>query len=1225
MRIKRLEIHGFKSFAERTVLRFGDGITGVVGPNGCGKSNIIDAIRWCMGEMSPKHLRGRGMQDIIFAGSDTRGPLGMAEVTLTFENNGVAPPTYADYAEIAITRRLHRDGTSEYAINQAPARLRDIVDLFLGTGAGTRAYSIIEQGRIGFIVNSRPEDRRALLEELAGITRYKSRKTAALRRMESTEQNLMRVGDVVAELERQLRSLSRQAKKAEKYKRLKDQARDLDLPRAAIDWLRLNVHGKELCARVHESKLNVADEENSADAAQAAVDAERLRLGAEEQNLHARQDESAKVELELASLGRDLEHWRTQAADVKKRVLAAEDEIASAAAQSSTLSAEETELRQWLSENERQVDEKRSELAGAQAATAESKQKSAELERHIEKQRLEAMEHMHEAVRHRTRGVTLLRQREDATRRASALSEQRQNEAARRDEAKLCHADGTQARVAGEAGCERLRRELGGATTRLGGLAEAVAGLEMDLTKRRDELTERRSRLTSLKEVASTGEGMPDGVRAILAARSSQKTAVSSTAPVDSGAPSDQDDADVRQRVAGLVNAVVADTLVVEQDHERAVEAVLGERLHYLVMGSEDVCLDAVGLLARSDGGRGGFIPATLVAAAGGGVVATTGVDDLTRSWQCLADLVTEVGENAAIVEHLLGDVYFFATAAAAAAAAAEARNAGWQSHRGRSLFVSADGVVVDIAGVVIGGSGNEGGVLARQRQIRMLSKLVEQLADEVKAAAEKLNRRLAERSDSEGLARRLDDELRAAELSLANLRKDEEAALQNVERCAEREQTSALEQEQIEREIKTIDEHVAESEAQTQSCEKSKEHSEAALEELRQQLAKANTVHQANVDSLTHLRVEGAGREEKLKSKSETLKRVVHARQEFAGRLNRGQGVVTEGEGISVELTEKISTGEQRAASVSTRVDAMHKDLQTARERYELEQATVTKLETTLKSQRESLNGLRKGMHNAQLELRELEMQREKLDAMVRERHDINLIDIVGEFHLRPVYTAAEEELRLEVEEKIRALGGINLTAIDDYAEVQSRLEFLKTQQDDLNEALAALRSAISRINRLSRRRFKDAFTAVNTTFQELFPRLFHGGEARLELTDADDILEAGVEIIAMPPGKKLQNVSLLSGGEKALTATALIFSFFLVKPSPFCVLDEVDAPLDEANVTRFNELLREVSRISQFIIITHNKTTMSRTDRLYGITMEEPGMSKVVSVDLDDDQAAA
>ncbi len=1180
MRIKRLEIHGFKSFAERAVLNFGEGITGVVGPNGCGKSNIVDALRWCMGEMSAKHLRGRAMQDVIFAGSDSRGPLGMAEVTISFHNDGNVPPQYASFSEIAVTRRLHRDGSSEYLVNKVPARLRDITDLFLGTGVGTRAYSIIEQGRIGFIVSSKPEDRRSLIEEVAGITKFKARKKAAERRMESTQQNLDRVGDVVSELERQLQSLRRQARRAEKYKELRAELRDLELHQASLEMLRVAALEKHAQGEAEMLARDAEDAQAGVAARESSIEADRLRLLEVERELQREQAASAELDSKLAALERDLTHWQRQRDEAIARVHAARRDVEDAEARLAQAKNEHESHDQALGHLSASVDSDRERSYTLETAVGEMQGQISGLDRDAEALRRSAVEHIHEGARQRTLIAAIAKRDVELKNRLSQSSAELEDVARRRAEAEAKASELSERRdlLAGQISEWRARVTENRAT--LETAIRQVGESETRLRTLRDTLAERRSRLESLQEIARRFEGYSDGVRSLM--------------QPDGGEPA----------VAGI-RALITDVLDVPPDLERAVEAALGERLQYVVVDAQSVGVTAIAHLQQIAGGRSGFVPMT-----------PRTVPSMARG-NALDRVKARPGFEK-VAEYLLADVSI--------ADSLDSALVSFGDEQTPLRYVTLSGEVLDAFGTLIGGSEEGTGLLAKRREIRELEELVATLDSEHEAARASHLQLETSRLQLEVDIQQLEKDLHAADLERIETSKDLEAAMADAQRAGDRAEIVEFERSQASDELaKSASETKAAEEAASRA-EEEQRNIEQRARELGERRAGMAEELAARAEELTRAKVEGATRAEKLTGTKAAAQRLQQTMHELTQRIERGQGAIRHNETAGQELTQRIEEGQQLALTTSADALRRREELAAARERYEADRQSVAVVEQAVREQRKSGDAATERLTAVRMELQRLELERVRIGDHILERHDVRIEHVMTDYHLRPMPGPEARQKSTELDRAIKALGPINLTAIDECAEIETRYGFLVTQRDDLANALESLKRAIQRINRASRERFQEAFDAVNEMFQQVYPRLFRGGVARLELVQSqDDVLESGVEIIAQPPGKKLQNVSLLSGGEKALTATALVFAIFLIKPSPFCVLDEVDAPLDEANVGRFNEMLREISKISQFIVITHNKNTMSQADKLYGVTMQEPGMSTLVSVNLDEKKVEA
>lgn len=1175
MRIKKLEIHGFKSFAERAVLNFGQGITGVVGPNGCGKSNIVDALRWCMGEMSAKHLRGRAMQDVIFSGSDSRGPMGLAEVTLTFDNDGNAPPQYAQFSEIAVTRRLHRDGTSEYLVNKVPARLRDITDLFLGTGVGTRAYSIIEQGRIGFIVSSKPEDRRSLIEEVAGITKFKARKKAAERRMESTAQNLQRVGDVVSELERQLQSLRRQAKRAEKYKELRGELRDLELHHASLETLRLMAMTKLAQSQNEAFEREAHDAQAGIAAHESSIEADRERLLEIERALQRDQAASAELDTKLAALERDLEHWRRQRDEAVARGHAARRDLEDAEQKLEAAKAEQEAHSVTLGHLTASVEVDRERLHGLDAAHGETQGQITSLDAQAEALRRSAVEHIHEGARQRTLIAAIAKRTNELRGRLEHSTAELEDVAYRRNVAETKARQLTEQRDALVSQMTDWRATLETNRAQLQHAVSAVGESDKLVRSLRDELSERRSRLESLQEIARHFEGYSDGVRSLMQPESGT-TAVPG------------------------IRALITDVLDVPPELEVAVEAALGERLQYVVVDAQQVGVTAIAHLRSIAGGRSGFVPVE---------------PRLDNATDARGDALSRVQARPgfeAVAEYLLRDVSIVPTLDDALLA--------WAQSTTPVRYVTQAGEVLDAFGTLIGGSEEGAGLLAKRREIRELEEMVAGLTERHEAGRLEHQRLEETRGTLAADIQRLERELHAADLERIEASKDLEAAQADMRRATDRAEVVEQERTHGRDELEQIAEEARNAEEAAQRAEAEQSEIDAQSTALTEQRAALAEELVSRAEELTRAKVESATRTEKLTGIRAALERLGNQTHELQQRIHRATNGISYSDNNARELADRIEKGSELAQETSSEALRLREALNVARARYDEDRAGVLAIEQQLREQRRGSESAQERLSSVRLELQRLELERKRISDHVFERHDVRIDDVLTDFHMRPAPGADAARKVSELDRSIKALGPINLTAIEECAEIETRYGFLVTQRDDLENALESLKRAIQRINRASRERFQEAFDAVNEMFMQVYPRLFRGGTAKLELVQSDDLLESGVEIIAQPPGKKLQNVSLMSGGEKALTATALVFAIFLIKPSPFCVLDEVDAPLDEANVGRFNEMLREISKISQFIVITHNKNTMTQADRLYGVTMQEPGMSTLVSVNLED-----
>ena len=1174
MKIKRLEISGFKSFADKVVLDFQQGVTGVVGPNGCGKSNIVDAIRWCMGEQSAKNLRGKAMEDVIFIGSENRKPLGMAEVSLVFSTeDGRSPAKYLEFSEIQLTRRLYRDGESEYLINKTPCRLLDISELFMDTGVGTKAYSIIEQGKIGQILHSRPEERRQLIEEAAGVTKYKTRKQLALKKIDATRQNLLRLTDVLGEIKRQLNSLQRQAKKAERFRDYREELREIDL----LFTLR---QSNDLSAKQHQAeqelatlKQNMLEVANKANLSDHQVELQRLTLVEAEKTLTLQQEELFKGRSEAASCESGLAYRRKERDTIKERLTRLEVELASISDQRTVVTSELTRLQQQQQTTGRNFSTAESQLTTLQETQQDQEQAFEDVSQKIEALQRELFSAKGDATHCRTRQETahkrlktvderLLHHSQEQTRLADTLAENNKNKE----------------RVAAD--LFQRNREHQSTTTELqllikqeNALKEQLPKLEQRVQAKRDELSHNRSRLTSLQELEAQFAGYGQGVRLLMT------------------------ESPLRDRLGGLL----ADTLLVSEEYETAVEAALADRLQIILCDQQQDLLESLHYLYHQSGGRAQLtLPQT-----------TSTVLQTVPGTRPLLSVIEVADKAATQVRRILASVHLADNLESALKLALLYPD---------QTFVTMAGEVIASDGTVTGGraESQQSGIIHKKREIRLLQESVQSLTPELASCEEERDQIRTALQTAGHTLQGCHRNLHQLDLTIAGLTKDLQQLGTEATRLSERctlltSEQSTLEEEraglQAEQKGATTGFEEAEQRAQILEVE-SKKHL-AEQEERRRILAMAR-------EELTAQRVMVATLREQGEAHQRTVAALTDQLHDLDNRIKTAATDQTQGNNDQQRLDHELATEELRLKSLLEEQVKQDELLQAVRQCYETSTGQLALAEHEARLFRDERETMNQSHTELSLLSSSLIMQREHLELSLHDRHRLNLAELQERLGEREVDEVTARMRQVELERLVDELGEVNLMAIEEYAGMEGRYDFLSTQKADLEESLHDLQQAIHRINRTTRQRFLEAFTLINEKFQEVFPRLFCGGRAELKLTDEQDLLETGIDIIVQPPGKKLANVMLLSGGEKALTAVALIFSIFLIKPTPFCLLDEVDAPLDDANIGRFNEMVREMCAISQFIIITHNKTTMAVADTLYGVTMEEPGASRLVSVRL-------
>ncbi len=1182
MKIKRLEIAGFKSFVDRTLIDFQRGVTAIVGPNGCGKSNIVDAIRWVMGEQSPRNLRGRNMEDIIFGGSELRKPLGMAEVSLVFSTeDGRVPASYLDFTEIQVTRRLFRSGESEYLLNKAPCRLLDIAELFMDTGAGAKAYSIIEQGKIGMILNSKPEERRFLIEEAAGVVKYKSRKQVALKKIELTRQNLVRIGDIVSEIRRQMNALQRQAKKAVKFREFREEAREIDLLFAAKNFIEVSGDKKvveeeflDLTARLERLSAEMAGVELSLEGRKTALLEKEKALAAAQERIYLIKSEIQGSESrrefqkkELEKLERHQDRLAGEKKGLQGQLLEGEAELKNHEAMGEILTSlmgvegrDLIEAENGLEEIVRQENSAAGQLEGARrellSALAEIGQ--------FNNQHAAASKRMMAVVENIARNA----------REMLGLKEKLDESGKRKDELEKL-----QAAFAGEK--EFLADTLTILRSRENEIKERSVELYRKLQGKRDELSKKGSRLHSLQELEAQFAGYGQGVRSLF----------------------------LTDRFKGKFRGLLADFIEIEEKYELALETVLAERLQYVLCESRSDAFSAIAYLKETSGGRCSFMMDDAQVPA---------VRPLPDGMAGLIDKIAVNNDYAEFTKPLLQNVCIAADLEAAFALSRQ---------HNLLTFVTEQGDLVDSGGIIHGGSTDttQQGLVHKKREIKSLSAEVAALSRDV-AGLEELRLQL----DSELLA--LDEELKNCrqgmhqmEIQILNNDKDLQRFREDCQRIEERLIIKCMDDQQVQEEKSSLEEEIADSDRQRSGREGRKAQLEKDVAVLHGRLEeKKNEIDLAR-ERVTSLKVRGAANSEKLESNLRAIKRL----------MELVKGLYSRNEACEIELIKGVREKEELFAEIARNDEVLNQLILThceeavqfeyLRVRFEAEACHVNELEARMKELRSGNEELNRSSAEKKMKISEFALNLKYLEDSLLDKYRVGMPQILSTY-ADVDYNLSEKQGRQEELQKLIAdMGEVNLMAIEEFRGLEERYDFLSSQKNDLEESLQSLQQAIQRINRTTRKRFHETFLLVNAKFQEVFPRLFCGGKAELKLTNEADLLETGIDIIVQPPGKKLQNITLLSGGEKALTAVALMFSIFLIKPTPFCLLDEVDAPLDDANIRRFNEMIRELSGDSQFIMITHNKNSMSAADCLYGVTMEDPGVSRLVSVKLNQGEACA
>ena len=1216
MHLQSLELLGFKSFADKTIFNFHEGITAIVGPNGCGKSNVLDAVRWVLGEQSAKSLRGDEMADVIFNGTDTRKPVGFAEVSLTFTD--CAAELEVDWHDVRVTRRVYRDGNSEYLLNKTPCRLRDIQSLFADTGVARAAYSMMEQGKIDMVLSSRPEDRRAVFEEAAGITKYKNQKREALRKLEATEANLLRIGDVIKEVKRQIGSLQRQAGKARRYQTLLADLRTLDThhSRKQLESLETELaQCRAEIARVRESEQEI-----------------RAKIDMRESELAERRIALDKIDTQIADGRSELQHLQSEIAAHQNRIQVNRQR-----------GGELTEL----------IERFRKDIAVAEAKRAQQEKELQNANALIEKTNgvlqvkeaefvkltelisgLRAERRKHEAELEKLRLATsknearigdLEGDRSGIAIRRGATEENRRNldraisdAHATRNKIQKQISAARATRETARKNSDRLKNKTRSAEEKFQEHQQLLAGTEKKLVEIERALTEKESRLEILRQLDQEGEGLAQGSQAVLKGL------------------------DNPLRIQPAIAGALASNLDVDPEYIAAIEAALGQNVQAIVLQDVDLAPEIMATLTEKKLGPAAlaipkFFSSSTRTDAALPQTALAWAIEKVKTPDSLASLMTRLLHNVAIFRSLDEALAFKknGTDLAAATLAGE--------------FVSSEGVV-------FGGSrdASADSVLERKARISALSAEYSRICqerdallrerDDASTQLEKTRRDFEEirahheiadreQSASENKILFLERELHEIEQKIEHLRSEQSTLAQQIEVADER--ITKLEQELTAERVQ-----LESQQAQQRAVEAAREKAAASEEEASHQaneLRLALATEQQRYQNLVAQRQPMTDRETELSD-------MIASRQtEIANFENRLESQTDESRDAEAAIQKQTAQRAELGATVATFAGQRTECL-----------STTNELETHLRALRNSLSELHDARSKHQVRETQLQLQIDNVAEHISRRYQLDIRESApdqvafektlqaqlkrrggssapsldanssGEATSMPQTVGVDfsqidlQKLIGELTSQLDNMGPVNLDAVHEYDELEERYRFLESQNNDLTTSRRELLDVIAQINSTTKKLFAETFTQVRANFREMFAELFSGGRADLSLLDENDPLNCGIEISAKPPGKQLQSISLLSGGERAMTAVALLFAIYMVRPSPFCILDEVDAPLDEGNINCFIRVLERFVGQSQFIIMTHNKRTIAKADVLYGVTMEERGVSKLVGMKL-------
>ena len=1182
MRLKRLEIYGFKSFADRTVVVFDQGITGIVGPNGSGKSNLSDAVRWVLGEQSAKALRGGKMEDVIFNGTQKRKRLGYCEVSLVFDNEDHALPV--DFAEVMITRRVYRSGEGEYYINKAACRLRDIIELFRDTGVGKEGYSIIGQGRIGEILSQKSEDRRGIFEEAAGIVKYRTRKEESEKRLANMRDNLSRVEDIIAELESQLEPLAKASETARHYLALRDELRVLECSSFVLRSDRAKERIADAEAMLTGLREAIEQEEKRAGELTAARDAANETSQALEEQVSAAHESVLELTREKEAREGELAMLRAEIARMEKDVLNLSQEEDVRRARSEALEGEIRQNEADTLSTRTQITELQRELHAKEAALEAAQEAAREAEETLEAHKSAIIDAMNRLSDVRTSEARLATMRKELERRGEEAR-------AQREELEI---------IAG-----RLDEQLDEAKQELEEFRQAEGELQEAGRKIEQESQEAAQKIARIQQAVSDANG--------------QKQAAASRLRVLR--EMERDYAGYQQAVKQVllhargnqgVRGVVASLMQVPKELERAVEAVLGGALQNVVTSDEYVARDMIAYLRSNKLGCATFLPMTTIT----GRTLSSQERQLLSMPGCVgvaSELVGFAPEYRGIVENLLGRTVV-----------AENLDAGIEiMRRGKHAFrlVTLEGDVMHSGGSMTGGSSASRmtSLLSREREIKEHEELLEKIEQQIKDYELRLEKGEAFRQGVKQRRAQAFEDLHQAQIDVSIASERVRTLSAQRESHAQQEQRCDLLCAQIAENLSQIDSQLAGARSTQAGEERTSDEMNRRTGELSDILYEKREALDALREEAQHVRVTLAAKERDLTALTADGARMHREQEEIAAQLyqahERRETLIVEHQ----NATQQMAADTQLAVACGEKLKDAQQTLSERQAQRGESQERVRALTQEIDALHEQLAQDQDKGHKAEMILSRTQAELTQMQQRIWDEYELTYAG-AKEYLTEPFDLAASDRRTGDIRREIRAMGPVNVTAVEDYRACRERYEELAGQRDDLLKAEDDLKGIIETLQRQMERQFMENFRLMQQYFAETFAKLFGGGHAELRLLDESDVLGCGIEIVAQPPGKKLQLLSLLSGGERALTAIAILFAMLRLKPTPFCFLDEIEAALDDGNISTFADYLREFSTDTQFVVVTHRKGTMERCDSLYGVAMEEKGVSTMLSVELKD-----
>ena len=1178
MRLEKIVLNGFKSFADKTEFGFDSLITAIVGPNGCGKSNVVDAVKWVLGEQSVKSLRSGQMSDVIFSGSSSRKPLGAAEVELYISNTTGQLPIEAD--QVQISRRIYKSGESEYRINNKICRLKDVRELFMDTGVGARAYSIIEQGQIEQLLNTSKTDRRVIFEEAAGISKYKAHKKEALRKLEYTEQNLLRLADILGEVQKQLRSVKLQAGKARNYLQYSQRLKELQVNYSLAEYHKINTQNSEkktVLGQLEDRLAGIAAEVSRNDASLSEVG---QKITETEKKLNRTDNSLVAVQSKIEQALQRIEFLRARITEVHQRQESATARVGKLQEQKNLFEQDLAQCNRELADCERSLEEKKQGAEQIQKAIEEINSECARLEAELEDEKSGIIDIVRRTAQLHNEVRSISVYRENLSGQKERLSG-RANNAKSELEKLLTEKAQQQARLDDiEKVLGELQQSLDSKRQETEKISERSAGDNKRLAHSKEVRSALNGELTVLTDMETRREGLNNAVKNILKNRS------------------------VENRKFDYIEGILADIITSDVEYSSAVEAALEGKTDTLVVNSTSRLFDDRDTLDKLEG-RVNFICLDKIEP----FVDKTDISKLACARGRIIEFVNYDSKYAPLVWQLLGKT-IVVDSIKSAIETAEQPGCEYE-------FVTLKGEFVGLEGSIkLGPIGKTTGLISRKSRLHQLQQAIAKTQSEIDSLEEQINKNTQANAHMVKLCKELRTAVYEANTEKMQAVSKLSVLEQSIKRLREEEPLITSEIDLLEEQIAQSVQSEYESKQQLDELETVNSERTAHIEELESKHTELKGQQQLQMSLLTDLKVALgqiteqhkaleqtiSGRQNQLQENKTAIQAAQAEIQDCSEQSAKAQGDILNCEAVVSEMFVEKENNQHNSS-------LLHKEIEKLlEERKQTEQLIVLK--------RAEHSETEQKINQLKIELGQLEVKSQDLIERVQEELQIDLVRQYESYRDEEIdWERIREEIG-ELRGKIERLGNVNVDSIAEQESLEKRNEFLSSQVEDLNKSKTQLQQLISRLNKQSRERFRETFEEIRVHFQEIFRKLFGGGKADIVLEDAEDILEAGIEITARPPGKETRSISLLSGGEKTMTAIALLFAVFKAKPSPFCMLDEVDAALDEANNERFNLLIREFQKDSQFIIITHAKRTMSVADVLYGITMQTRGVSKKISV---------